>query len=435
MNIDNIREYTVIVNSGSGCIFQPEDDTYSYVLTAKHNITDNSKPISNLTRFVLQRENWESVSIDTFANANFYFPHPDKDIAIIKIAKIDGLDKILRLDDFEDDRTGYSLCGYPETRRNTLNQYRMDENVSIQGTSANQLREGQIPNNATIDEIRGHSGGAIVKIKDNHLLLVGIQNKMVDASNEQLGRIEFTPITSFDEIVNQYPEILSPLSPPYCKSFEYLKGQVMKLEGCFHNIEYTRQYLQSLTDEIIGNPLTPQVIKNRLKKRLLIHNEKESSLCNKGLWIAWLELLIILKVIGLNPQTEQELDDIFNQYRIVYSSSKEDWSKLMKDIICSDYKGLKENACFIVANEAEPKIPVLGKGIIPDISRNVTKKQMNIDEGINHPLESFKHIHIYAFQRNCIVEKGNEYINFDGSKERELGQKLKQEYESIINKN
>jgi hypothetical protein len=430
MNIDNIREYIVIVNGGSGCIFQSEDDTYSYVLTAKHNITDNN----NLTRFVYQNNVWNPISV-TVVDTNSYFLHPGKDIAIIKIAKIDDLDRIIRLDDFENDRTGYSLCGYPENRRGESTSYRIIEDVTILGTNANQLREGQIPNNATIDEIRGHSGGAIVKIKDNHLLLVGIQNKMVDASNEQLGRIEFTPIASLDEIVNQYPELLSPLSPPYCKSFEYLKGQVMKLEGCFHNIEYTRQYLQSLTDEIIDNPLTPQVIKNRLKKRLLIHNEKESSLCNKGLWIAWLELLIILKVIGLNPRTELELDDIFNQYRIVYSSSKEDWSKLMKEIICSDYKGLKENACFIVANEAEPTIPVLGKGIIPDISRNVTKKQMNIDEGINHPLESFKHIHIYAFQRNCIVEKGDEYTNFDGSKERELSQKLKQEYENIINNN
>jgi hypothetical protein len=255
---------------------------------------------------------------------------------------------------------------------------------------------------------------------------------MVDATNEQLGRIEFTPIKSFDEIVEQYPESLSPLSPPYCKSFEYIKDQVMKLEGCFYNVEYTKQYLQGLTDEIIDNSLTPKVIKNRLKKRLLVYNENISSLHNRGLWTAWLEFLIVLRVIGATPTTEQELDEIFNQYRIIYSSSKEDWSKLMKDIVCSDYKGLKENACLIVANDAEPKIPMIGKGIIPDIS-GVSKKQFNIDEGVNHPFENFKHVHIYAFQHNCIVNKSHEYANFNTTNEQKLHQKLKQEYESIIN--
>lgn len=432
MNIDNIREYIVIVNGGSGCIFQPEDDAYSYVLTAKHNITDNDNQIKSLTRFVYQNNAWNSVSV-AVVDGESYFPHSDKDIAIIKIAKIEGLDKIIRLDDFENDRIGYSLCGYPETRRNSSNQYRVDENVTILGTNANQLREGEVPNNSTINEIRGHSGGAIVKIKDDHLLLAGIQNKMVDATNEQLGRIEFTPIKSFDEIVEQYSKSLSPLSPPYCKSFDYIKDQVMKLEGCFNNIEYTKQYLQSLTDEIVDNSLTPKVIKDRLNKRLLVYRENISSLHNKGLWTAWLEFLIVLKVIGSTPKTEQELDEIFNQYRVIYSSSKEDWSKLMQDIFRSDYKGLKENACIIFANETKPAKLTIGKGIIQNISRTIPTKQMNIDEGINRPLENFKHIHIYAFQRNCVIDKEDEYIHFNNSNDEELLKKLKQEYESIIN--
>jgi hypothetical protein len=436
MNIDSIREYIVIVNGGSGCIFQPEDNAYSYVLTAKHNVTNNQ--IIDLTRFAFQNGTWTSMSVEKFDDTDCYFPHSEKDIAIIKISKIYGLDEILRLDNLENDRTGYSLCGYPETRRNSQNQYRIDENVTVQGTNNNQLREGQIPNNPTIDEIRGHSGGAIVKIKDNHLLLAGIQNKMVDATNEQLGRIEFTPLASFDEIVDQYPESLSPLSPPYCKSFEYLKEQIMKLDGCFQqeNIEFTRLCLRNITDEIIENPLIPNVIKNRLNKRMLIHNEEETSLFHKGLWIAWLEFLIVLKVTGENPKTEQELENIFNKYRIMYSSSKEDWGNLFKDRIAySDYKGLKENACIIFANEARPQKTIVKKGMISNIARFIPKKQMKIDDGINNPFESFTHIHIHAFQKDCIIDKEEEYSHFDNTNEEGLLQKLKQEYESIINNN
>jgi len=441
MDIDTIREYVVIVNGGSGCIFQPMDSAYSYVLTAKHNITDANNQISELIRFKFESSNtWTEIQIPfakLIENEN-YFPHSDKDIAIIKIDKVSDLENIIRIDDIENERTGYVLVGYPETRRNANpdikeNWYRYDENVVILNLKANQLREGQVSNNAGYEEIVGHSGGGILKISGDYILLAGIQNKMVDAKNEQLGRIEFSPIRLFDEIINTYPQQLSALHPPYYNSFAFLKEQIMKLEGCMSNVEYTKQYLRDITDEIVKNPLTPNIIRNHLNERLLASGERESSFHKKGLWIAWLEFLIILKVVGLNPKTEQELDDIFNQYRVIYSSSKEDWSTIMMDIVCSDYKGLKENACLIVANDKKPEKSIIGKGMIPNLARNVQKKKMKIDEGINHPFESFKHIHVHAFQRNCIIEKDSEYAHFDSTNENELLQKLRQEYESILN--
>jgi hypothetical protein len=437
MKIDDIREYIVIVNGGSGCIFQPEDDSYSYILTAKHNLvnSNNEIEITELTRFEFQDKKWLPVTIDLFTDNACCFLHEYKDIAIIKIAKIAGLDNMLRYDDFEDDRTGYILCGYPATRRDMPNQYRCDENVAILGTSVNQLREAQIPGNPTIDEVKGHSGGAIIKMKDNYLLLTGIQNKMVSATKEYLGRVEFTPLASFDEIVDLFSDELSPLLPSHCKSFKYLKNQVMKLEGCFCDIKYTKRFLQDITDDISNNPLTPQMIKNHLKERLLMKEENESSLNNKGLWIAWLEMLIILKVVGLNPTSEQELNNVFNQYRIIYSSSKDDWSNLIQDILRSDYKGLNENACIIVANETKPSKWVIGKGLIQNIAQQIPKNEMNIDVGVSPSLHNFKHVHLYAFQRDCIVDKEEEYIRFNNSNEEELLLKLKQEYENIFNNN
>ncbi len=436
MKIDDIREYIVIINKGSGCLFQPEDDSYSYVLTAKHNIVNNNNQITELTRFVFRDKAWQPFVIEQFSDGEAYFPHPTKDIAIIKIPKIEGFDQIFRLDDFENDKTGYALCGYPGTRRAMANKYRIDIDVAILGTNNNQLREGIIPGNPGLEEVVGQSGGAIVKLKDGNLMLVGIQNKMVDAKNEQLGRIEFTTLDSFDEIILAHPDELSPLSPMHCKSFKYLKDQVMKLEGCFFDIHYTQQCLQDLTDEITQNPLTPQVIKNRLKERLLIHKENEASLYNKGLWAAWLELLIVLRVIGLKPKSEQELDEIFNQYRIIYSSSKQDWSFFIQDILRSDYKGLKEKACIIVCNERKPAKWTIGKGILQDIARKISKKEMTIDEGTAYrPLDAYKHIHLSAFQQNCIVAKEEEFKDFDNSNEDELFEKLKKEYENIINNN
>lgn len=442
MNIDAIKEYIVIVNGGSGCIFQPMDDAYSYVLTAKHNIADSDNQITQFTRFKLDNNNWNEIEIplgNLVKDVN-YFPHSNRDIAIIKIDKIHDLENIIRIDDIENERIGYVLVGYPETRRNVspnikANWYRSDENVTILNLNANQLREGQVPNNAGYEEIAGHSGGGILKISGDYILLAGIQNKMADAKNEQLGRIEFSPISLFDEIINKNTKQLSALHPPYYKSFAFLKEQIMKLDGCFQseNIEYTRLCLKNAVDEIKDNPLTPNIIKEKLNSRMLAYNEDENSFFRKGLWIAWLEFLIVLKVIGENPQTEEELETIFNKYRIIYSSSKEDWGNLFKDKIAySDYKGLKENACIIFANGTPPQKTIVKKGMISNIARHIPRKEMKIDEGVNNPFENFTHIHIHAFQKDCIIDKEQEYSHFDNTNEKELFQKLKQEYESII---
>jgi len=440
MKIDNIREYVVIVNNGSGCIVQPEDDAYSYVLTAKHNLEDSKTKVfalDRLYRFVLENGNWRKIAVEKFSNnkTTYYFPHPDedKDTAIIKIKKVSGLDKIIRLDDLEEERTGYSLCGYPDIRKTDSSTYRIDMNVTIFGTSEHEYREGHIPN-ALYKELVGQSGGPILKIKDNYLLLAGIQNKMI-SEEEEMGRVAFSTLASFDEIIAAYPKRLSALHPPYYQSFTFLKEQIMELDGSLDNIEYTQCFLRNITNTIAENPLTPKIIRNHFKERLLVKGEDNSSFYQQGMWAAWLEFLIVMKIIGQDPKTEEDLDELFNRYRVIYSSSKEDWSKIMMDIVCSDFVGLKENACLIVAHEKKPAKTIIKKGtIIPNLARSVQRSQMNIDEGISHPFKEFTFIHIHAFQRDCILENEEEYSQFDSTyKDSEIYEKLKHDYENILN--
>ncbi|MPM69266.1 hypothetical protein SDC9_116210 [bioreactor metagenome] len=94
MSIDAIKEYIVIVNEGSGCIFQPMDNSYSYVLTAKHNITNAKNQITQFTRFKLNNNTWTETKIpfEYLVENENYFPHPNRDIAIIKIEKIHDLE-------------------------------------------------------------------------------------------------------------------------------------------------------------------------------------------------------------------------------------------------------------------------------------------------------------------------------------------------------
>ena len=183
MSIDDIKEYVVIVNNGSGCIFQPMDNSYSYVLTAKHNITTADNKITQLTRFKLNNNSWDEIEIpfENLVENENYFHNYERDLAIIKVGKIHDLECIIRIDDIEEERMGYLLVGYPETRRNANpdkkdNWYRCDENVTIQGLRAHQLREGKVPGNPGHEEIVGHSGGGILKISGDYISGIQIDN-------------------------------------------------------------------------------------------------------------------------------------------------------------------------------------------------------------------------------------------------------------------
>ena len=88
--------FTVKVEGGSGCIFQPINDEYSYVLTAKHVVLGNNLP--SIIRQTL--DNNDNVVNETLEIIGTPFLHSDenKDAAIIKVQKIEGIDSLLRDD-------------------------------------------------------------------------------------------------------------------------------------------------------------------------------------------------------------------------------------------------------------------------------------------------------------------------------------------------
>ena len=276
MNIDQARKHIVILNGGSGCIIQPMTDEYLYVLTAKHNIVNNNNQITSLVRFSSNNAD-SKIDIPTngFIEEEHYFLHPDKDVAIIKIPTVTGFDGAYRFDNINEEKNDYHLLGYPEIRRNNqpndFEWYRLDPGVQILDQRENGMYEAQIPGNATINEVRGHSGGAILKIIDDKICVAGIQNKMAEG-DEQLGRVHFNPITSFDEIVTLYPQHLQPILPSYFASFSFLGDDAFNLTfGLITQAKAERltKILKAKANELAESGLIPLDIKEYLKSNLL----------------------------------------------------------------------------------------------------------------------------------------------------------------------
>lgn len=430
----DLAYHSVIVGDGSGCLFKVNSTEYVYVLTAKHVVQD-VQDIKVIHQYIDNSGHLIKQELNTIGNA-FFHNDPNKDAAIIKVEFIDNLKYINRHEYININNDTYELIGHPDTRKGENYSYRANS-LTLKNVKEFGYIEAELEKSCTHSEIVGQSGGGIMKVDGNDLLLIGIQKKMsVPDDVELLSRIDFMPLSFFDEIVNQNSNKLKEIIPAYLECFSSLKNQVTPLVGCFldNHISFTRNYLRSVTDKIVGNNLTPKFIKEFFKKRLLIYNQHENVLNNKGLWLAWLEFLIIMNIYKDGSVNAENIEEIFNSHRLIFSSTENDWSMELENIVKSDFKGLQIDSKIIVSTDKPPILNIIPKGWVPDIIRNqnIPRAELMIDEATKYPLADFKLIHLAAFQKDCIVSKPLDYKDYNALNEDELLAKLKEEYESLF---
>jgi len=442
MTIDRAREYTVIVNGGSGCFFQPADPEATYILTAKHNIANAGNQITDLTHFQYQNDHWEILTIpfENLETGVNYFPHPNKDIAIVKIQRLAGLDFCFRLDDLDFDRNGFSLLGYPKVRRDEYPDdkpkwYRPDEGISILDTLPGLLRGAHVPGNPSYEELVGQSGGGIVKIDGDKLKLAGIINK-IPTQSEQLGRIEFTPVHVFNEIIELHKNQLAPLLPSHLSSFEFLRQKAFELNlDRFQreNLGTVLSFLRLKAKEIVDSDLTPAIIKDKLNKGLLVDENDVDNLSDMQVWQAWLELLTVLNIARNEKCSLENLEEDFDLYRLKYLSTTDDWTEHFHSIQYADYKGLKtgEGKVFVkTSGDTSPSgLLDLPEHMVVDITRDFNFELLKTDSG-SHPFKDFKFYHIDYLKKKCI--RDNEGSLKGLSEQEDILNALRDEYSKLF---
>ncbi|MEX2410976.1 MAG: ABC-three component system protein, partial [Candidatus Paceibacterota bacterium] len=271
----------------------------------------------------------------------------------------------------------------------------------------------RVPGNPDQLEMLGHSGGVICKRSDENMFIAGIQNRMIKADEEQLGRIEFTPLTHFDEIINDYN--LSPLHPHYLSSFSFLRDKSFDLKASFgqDDINYTKNFLKHKANEVVESDITPLFIRDFFKARLLISSSQKEDIDTELIWIIWLEFLTILNLAKGKIHSVDELEEIFNNYRLLYSKTERDWAEELDNIIHSDYKGLKKDGLVIIGTKKSPDndVFVIDKSIplIANAKKNIDRDKLKIDDGMGYPLDEFTFLHFDYFKKGCISLRHEEY--------------------------
>lgn len=399
---DDLQFFTVKVAGGSGCLFQPLNSDYSYVLTAKHVIED----VDNI-EIVRQYIREDGIRVDEqleILEVPYLHISPDKDAAIIKVKKIDGIESLLRSDLNSLERENWYLCGHPDSRENNGFSYRKNK-LKIENPVELYI-EGEVERNINHSEIVGQSGGGIIKHESSCFLLVGIQKKMaVEDEEETLSRIHFAPLSFFDEIIEENNANLSPLFPPYFDSLEIILEDIFPLSGL--QLTPQKEALLKTQLKLVAKSLctsfSAQTVLELYKNSMLANSLSESYITHRQLWIAFLELLSINQLHTTDKTlTIDDLIAIRKKNNLVFLDCN-DWVKKLDIIIKSDLTSLERGGSVIVSStkDVKPNTVELDIDYINDIC-TVPTEEMSISSSVTNLAEDLKIIHIYKFQKHII---------------------------------
>lgn len=401
--IDLLTKYAVKVENGSGCLFHPIDNEYSYVLTAKHVISSNNSP--SIIRQI--KDEHGVIENETLEIIGIPYLHPDKnkDAAIIKVRKIEEVESPLRADlILLENKEGFYLCGHPNSRRNQNDSFRLDEIEILQPKEYN-YRECKSKQPIIYDEVVGQSGGGILKTEGSSILLAGIQSRMAaEDGKETLGRLVFMPLSFFDEIIEENEAELSKLFPPYIGSFERLLSDIFPLP----NLEYKRNLIQNELLNIakeICKDFTPKLILELFQDDFLANGTDKSFNIHKNLWASFLELLTYNQIHSEKKLTLNDLKDLHKK-RKLFIVDTDRWTKKINDIYNSNLSDIENGGAIIVCatNETITTKSEYTKEelklIIPDISNPIDPN--NISSTVQNPFEDLRLLNIFKFQESII---------------------------------
>lgn len=400
--INLLPRFTVKVEGGSGCLFQPINDEYSYVLTANHVISGNNAP-SLIRQYLDENGNVINETLEIIGEP---FRHSDinKDAAIIKIKKIDTIEALLRDDLLPENKDGYYLCGHPNSRRNQNDSFRIDEITLLQPKEYN-YRESKSKQPVIYKEVIGQSGGGILKVENSCILLAGIQSRMAaEDGKETLGRLVFMPLSFYDEIIAENEDELCKLFPPYIGSFERLLNDIFPLP----NLEYKKDLIQNELKKIskdLCSDFTPNSILEIFKDDFLVNGTDKTISIHKKLWSSFLELLTYNQ---LHSEKKLKLEDLkeLHKKRKLFIIDTNSWTKKINEIYSSNLSDIEIGGTIVVCatDENIPTRVEYSKEelrlLIPDISSPIDPR--NISNTVSNPFEELKLVNIFKFQDSII---------------------------------
>lgn len=414
--MDSIEEYynkhavKIISNgiSGSGCIYQPSNPEYSYILTAKHCITENGHFDINkisINRFL------ENEAETKLKLKNVYI-NPDHDVAILTVDKIEDLGTTPTHRALKEESV--SIYGYPNLLKNEKEprqiikckiSFSRELHYEITSDNMQFTFEKSVP-----DAIKGLSGSGVYYEDKGMLSVAGIFTKLKapDGAYSSFCMYNldlFEELTAKNKLQSLYSDNISNIN----KDPELLN----KVFSLTYNSQSAQYYLVRKDDEVFLNYLNNS-------KNVWISGDS-------GVGKTFLVLGNITKVnetpihIDLTCSQMDSIDEYFeyinveliNQSELTKQSNKSNIYDRISDNLCEI--NLQSNQITIFVDE----VPILAKdkfydflsGFIKISERftNLIKGTKNVNWIISTRIDPKDHL---KDEVECLVNKQKAHKNF-----------------------
>lgn len=335
-------------NNGSGCLYQPNTQEYSYVLTAKHCLIGKRGEENSFQKEDI--EVWGSTELNGGQKLKVinYLLHDYLDIAIIIIEFISNLPTYVSA--APEPHGAVILNGYPEfmsgDRKSLI--FKVHECPKNKPTFEIIEPYGQLINygNSETDLVEGFSGSAVFSERDGYPILNGIFPAF-KADEGAYHALEVIKAEEFNKILEE--NCWAQLVPSYLSSFKDHISPAFE-----HRSENIALLLSQKAEEL--EKITPLMIKELLNEKLVLPYGN-SNLDDPNLWIGWIILLTYLYIETGRDELPSLLERNKNGQRqsvkFFYSHTHKRLEDLFKIIINDKkiYNDIGGSDCVVVNHE------------------------------------------------------------------------------------
>tara|TARA_R110002051_G_scaffold181774_1_gene251345 strand:+ start:113274 stop:114581 length:1308 start_codon:yes stop_codon:yes gene_type:complete len=411
MNENDLKKYTVILDEGSGVLFQPLDETKTYILSAKHvyyTLVPNEsgpdkKELKKSVNYYLSDSQNEPNEIEVINNEN-YFEHSDEnvDAAILILNENLGFNQIFtdeRTTDFKD----FNLTGYPENKRKANDKYDKQQIRDLNSYSDSLIALRLVVNHLDHEQITGFSGGGIIKTNVDSLLLAGIQSKTPIGNCN--GEIEVVPIKRFEEIVDA--NSLSKLLPSYLSNTKQLINVITSFDQTLPTLKPKLQVALRRQFREVKFELKDIYQSNYISKSSISY----SGLKSKQFWVSFLEYALIISLVEEGDFNEELFLQMNKKRKFIYSDSDKDIYDLYSDILLYASDDIDDQCQVLIGTKNLPTTDRTRRMSTFKVPQNIAN--VDDDETIDRIILRNKIkeiIHLKAIELDCI-NKNDEFLD------------------------
>lgn len=420
MDENDLKRYTVILDDGSGVLFQPLDETKTYILSARHVFYEdvlhddgpNTSKLKSTINYSFSDNQNQKNEVEIIKDSN-YFEHDIVDAAILVLDVNLNLNEI-----FVDDRTtgfeGFNLTGYPESKRNSDDQYDKQLISDLISYNDNLITLRLVVNHLDHKQITGFSGGGIIKTNGDSLLLAGIQSKTPNRPCD--GVINVVPIKRFEEIVDW--NNLSKLLPSYLTNIELLINSIISYNETLPTLKPKLQVAIRKQFSQVKCELNNIYSRNYLNKL----STSSGGIKSKRFWTSFLEYGLIISLIEVEGFNEDVLAKMNLTKKFIFSDSSKDIYDLYSEILLFASENIDNDCQILLATNITP---------ISANKRRMQASQVNLNVGNVVDNETIDRVQTSSKIKEIIHLKA---IEFDciNSNENTLNQYSIQQFEEIL---